>query len=54
MWGDMLMTEKEMSRGVSPLEKLFHPLLFSPAKSHLSLYLLKKAVASMETTALLR
>ncbi len=54
MWGDMLMTEKEMSRGVSPLEKLFHPLLFSPAKSHLSLYLLKKAVASMETTALFR
>ena len=53
MRGDVLMTEKEMSRGVSLFEKSFHPLFFSPAKSHLSLYLLKKAVASMETTALL-
>jgi hypothetical protein len=54
MWGNVLMTERGMSRGVSPLEKSFHPLFFSPAKSLLSLYLFKKAVASMETTALLR
>ena len=42
MRGDVLITEKEMGRGVSLLEKSFHPLFFSPPKSHLSLYLFLK------------